>query len=148
MSIPEPSLSDAQDDIREIEALLTRLSDSVCLGDVDAIASVFCDDAVSIFTGTTGRVRGVADIADVWRKHINAWSDVHLARDDTLVRIHGDTAWATFTWTGSGSAEGAIYEMKGERWSVVLLWEDGAWRFAQTHSSLPFTDWALLKADA
>tara|TARA_B100000700_G_C14724271_1_gene705237 strand:- start:220 stop:660 length:441 start_codon:yes stop_codon:yes gene_type:complete len=137
--------AEAQDDIRAIDGLLTAFGDAVVAGKVSRIRSMLCQDTVSIFTGTTGRVRGAEEIASVWAEHVAAWSDVSLERSDTLVRIHGDTAWATFTWTGSGRADGEQYVVNGERWSVVLLWEEGEWRFAQTHSSFPFTDWASLK---
>lgn len=147
MSIADEDLTKAQDDIRSIEGLLTRFGEAVAAGDLETIRAAYCREAISVFTGSTGRVEGVSDILDVWERHLGAWFDVAIDRTDTHVRIHGDTAWATFTWSGSGSAEGDRYEVCGERWSVVLLWEDGAWRFAQTHSSLPFVDWQTLTVD-
>lgn len=138
-------VDDARDDIREIESLLSRFGEAVSAADVDVIRSCYAEAAVSVFTGTTGRIRGRDAITEVWQKHVGDWADVRLERTDTVVRIHGDTAWATFTWSGAGSADGARYRVDGERWSVVLLWEDGGWRLAQTHSSLPFADWQSLK---
>ena len=147
MSTVDEAYAGAHDDVRDIEALLSRFTDAVRDADIGAIRSVWCEDAVSVFTGSAGRVRGAADITEVWARHVGSWSDVLLERSDTLVRIHGDTAWAAFVWTGSGVADGDRYEVAGERWTVVLLWEEGAWRFAQTHSSLPVTDWKTLKAE-
>lgn len=115
--------------------------------DIDTIADAYCESAVCVFTGTTGCVRGHDAVIDVWRHHVGDWTDVTVERTDTHVRIHGDTAWATFTWAGSGVADGRRYVVDGERWSAVLLWERGGWRFAQTHSSLPFTEWASLAVD-
>jgi len=135
----------AHEDIAEIEDLLARFGEAVSRGDVDTIRQSYCEDAVCVFTGKTGRVRGTDEITDVWRRHVAAWTDVKLTRSDTAVRIHGDTAWATFLWSGAGTADGKRYAVPEERWSAVLLWEDGAWRFAQTHSSLPYTDWDRLE---
>lgn len=145
MSIVNEELTEARDDIRAIEGLLSRFGAAVAGGDIETIRATYCRDAISVFTGSSGRVRGVSDIVDVWSRHIDAWGDVTIDRTDTLVRIHGDTAWATFTWSGSGSVDGDRFELCGERWSVVLLWEDGAWRFALTHSSLPFSDWQTFR---
>ena len=116
--------------------------------DLETIRTSYCEDATCVFTGTTGRVRGLPEIARVWERHLSDWEDVTVSRSDTLVRIHGDTAWATFTWAGEGSADGVRYRVEGERWSTVMLWDEGAWRFAQTHSSLPFSDWHALRADS
>ena len=148
MSIESEELTEAQDDIRAIEGLLSQFGAAVAAGDIEAIRAAYCPEAISVFTGSAGRVRGVSDIVEVWSRHIDAWGDVTIDRTDTLVRIHGDTAWATFTWSGSGSADGNRYEVGGERWSVVLLWEGGSWRFAQTHSSLPFSDWQSLRVES
>ena len=146
MSAGSDELTEAQEDVRQIDALLSRFESAVIQGDLDALREVYSPDAVSIFTGKDGRARGAADILDLWSRHLDTWTDVSIERCDTLVRIHADTAWATFTWNGSGVADGSRYEVKGERWSVVVLCEDGNWRFAQTHASLPFSDWASLKA--
>jgi len=135
----------AQEDIREIDALLDRFQAAVVEGQAEALQEVFSPDAVCIFTGSSGVVRGLSEIVETWSRHMAAWADVTVDRSGTQVRIHSDTAWATFTWDGSGVADGVRYKVVGERWSVVLVWESGGWRFAQTHSSLPFSDWQSLR---
>ena len=137
----------AQEDIREIDALLDRFQAAVVGGQTEALEEVFSPNAVCIFTGSSGVIRGVSEIVETWSRHMKAWTSVTVDRSGTLVRIHSDTAWATFTWDGSGTADGVRYKVVGERWSVVLVWESGGWRFAQTHSSLPFSDWQSLRQD-
>ncbi len=144
MPIDGERVTEAQDDIQAIDALLTRFEAAVVQADIETIRSSFCEDAVSVFTGSSGPVRGVDGIVALWAEHLSPWSDVVVDRTDTFVRIHADTAWATFIWNGAGSTKSGRYVLVGERWSVVLLWEDG-WRFAQTHSSLPFQDWERLR---
>lgn len=141
-------MDEEQDDIQAIDSLLSRLGKAVEQADLDLIRSSYYEDATCLFTGPTGRVRGLAKILRVWERHLTEWSDVTVTRFDTVVRIHGDTAWATFKWTGEGSAKGERYRVDGERWSVVMLWDGVAWRFTQTHSSLPFSDWRALKVDS
>ena len=141
MSLSGDELTQAHDDIREVDDLLTRFGSAVASGDFEGIRSCFSHDATCVFTGTTGRVRGQDEIVEVWSRHVKDWANVIVERSDTSVRIHGDTAWATFTWRGEGSAEGRRYVVEDERWTVVMLWDADAWRFVQTHSSMPFTDW-------
>jgi uncharacterized protein (TIGR02246 family) len=147
MSTTGNEIDSAQEDIREIDALLDRFQAAVVEGQTEALEEIFSPDAVCIFTGSSGVVRGVSEIAETWSRHMTGWTGVTVVRSRTLVRIHSDTAWATFTWDGSGTADGVRYKVVGERWSVVLVWESGGWRFAQTHSSLPFSDWQSLRQD-
>ncbi len=132
-------------DVVEIESLLTTLTNAVQNGDGDALTGLLSFDPVAIFTGSVGRVAGLEPVRDVWLRHLAAWEDVELERRDTLVRIHGDVAWATFLWDGAGVQNDKTYRVTGERWSIVVVWEDGRWRIAQTHASLPFSDWASLR---
>lgn len=136
---------EAHDDIREIEALLVRFEEALSRSDVEGIRAVYSEDAVCVFTGSAGCVRGLPGVLETWRKHLGDWEDVSVIRSDTRVRIHADTAWTTFTLSGSGISDGRRFDVSGERWSAVLMWEEGAWRFAQTHSSLPFEDWSALE---
>ena len=124
--------------------LLNRFQSAVVKADLDGLREVFSSEPVCVFTGKDGRVRGAKDVLDTWCRHLHSWTEVSVERRDTLVRICSDTAWATFAWDGSGVADGSRYEVRGERWSVVTVWEEGSWRFAQTHSSLPFSDWSDL----
>lgn len=78
---------------------------------------------------------------NTWQRHMSRWTDVSIVRRNTRVRIHGDVAWAHFLWDGEGLVGNAHYRLIGERWTVVILWEEGAWRLAQLHSSMSYSDW-------
>ncbi|MBK34408.1 MAG: hypothetical protein CME26_02620 [Gemmatimonadetes bacterium] len=134
-------------DVVEIETLLDSFTDAVRSGDNQRLMSLHAVDAVAIFTGSTGRVAEVTSISAVWADHLASWKDVTLNRRDTLVRIHGDVAWASFFWDGAGVQKGKSYRVTGERWSLVVIWEEGRWRIAQTHASLPFVDWEKLQEE-
>ena len=107
-------------DVVEIDSLLTSLTDAVRTGDGEALTSLLSDDPVAIFTGSTGRVVGSESVRDVWLRHLTSWNDVELKRRETVVRIHGDVAWATFLWDGVGGQDGETYRVNGERWSNRL----------------------------
>lgn len=128
----------------EIEDLLLWWAQAVAQGDIDVLEDLLSDNVVSIFTGSSHQAAGKDAVVEVWRRHLTLWDDVDISRRETLVRIHGDVAWATFLWDGAGSRNGARYRVFGERWSVVTVWEQGRWKIAQMHSSLPFTAWGDL----
>ena len=134
-------------DVVEIYSLLSSLTRAVRTGDGKALSSLLSFDPVAIFTGSAGRVVGSEAVQEVWLGHLASWGDVELERRDTLVRIHGDVAWATFFWDGSGVMDGESYRVTGERWSIVAVLEERRWRIAQTHASLPYTTWATLREE-
>lgn len=135
------------EDIRAIEALLEALQAAVCRNDPEALAALLSRDAVAFFSGTPGPVRGRDAVLEVWRRHMARWSAVRIVRRETVVRIHGDTAWGHFLWDGEGTAAGSRYRLEGERWTVVLLWEEGGWRLVQAHTSMPYRDWESLRVE-
>lgn len=127
--------------VREIEALFQALEDAVVRADPDALEHLFSDDICAVFSGTDGPIRGREAVMATWQRHLGQWSDVRIARRQTVVRIHGDVAWGHFVWDGEGRAAGGRYRLEGERWTVVVLREGGRWRVVQTHTSMPYGNW-------
>jgi ketosteroid isomerase-like protein len=134
--------------IQKIEHLLETLERGVEQRDSTQLAEIYCENAVALFTGLGAPVRGRIEILDTWSRHLSRWSRVELIRRDTVVRIRGEVAWGTFLWDGNGCVGQQGYRVEGERWSVVCVRENGIWLFAQTHTSLPYSDWESHRTDA
>ena len=132
-------------DIQAIENLLNRFEISIAAGIASNLSDLFCEQATALFTGSSNLIRGRAAIVSTWQRHMDKWMDIKIDRHDTLVRIHGDVAWATFYWNGEGTANQSRYRIENERWSAVILWEEGDWRFTQMHTSLPYKNWEAHK---
>lgn len=133
--------TDINDDIQAIEYLLECFDSAITKGDTSQLPDLFCEQATAFFTGSNDLIRGREAIVQTWQRHMQQWQNVTLTRHSTLVRIHGDVAWAHFYWDGEGTAKNGRYRITNERWTTVILWEDGDWRFAQTHTSLPYQNW-------
>jgi uncharacterized protein (TIGR02246 family) len=138
---------DSGEDIRAIDALLQALQEAVAQADPDALAALFGKEVSAIFSGTPEAVRGREAVVATWKGHLAQWSEVRITRRNTLVRIHGDVAWGSFLWDGEGCASGKRYRLEGERWTVVMVWEDVGWRLAQMHTSMPYRDWESHRVD-
>lgn len=132
-------------DIQAIETLLSRFEKSIATSTAAQLRDLFCAKATALFTGSSDIVKGREAIVNMWQRHMSKWTDVKIDRHDTFVRIHGDVAWATFYWNGEGTANQNRYHIENERWTVVILWEEGNWRFAQMHTSLPYHNWETHK---
>ncbi len=139
--------ANVSDDVRAIEALLCRFERAVAGGDPELLRSSLSEDVTAVFTGPRGPVRGIVGVAEIWTRHLGRWREVTLRREQAYVRIHGDVAWASFVWYGQGRDGADLYRVEGERWTMVMIWEEGSWRIAQMHSSLPFENWTSLRAD-
>ena len=134
-----------EENIQAIDALLEAFEGAVSNGNAGALAPLFCEQATAFFSGSVEPVRGRFDLVATWERHLGRWSSVRIRRRETLVRIHGDVAWAQFYWDGQGTSGQDRYCITDERWSVVMLWEEGDWRLAQMHTSLPYQNWESLK---
>jgi ketosteroid isomerase-like protein len=132
-------------DVQAIENLLYIFEEAVAGGDASRLPGLFCEQATAFFTGSSDLFQGRDEIVKTWQNHMAKWSDVIIRRHKTLVRIHGDVAWAQFYWDGQGTSGQDRYCITDERWSVVMLWEEGDWRLAQMHTSLPYQNWESLK---
>ncbi len=132
-------------DIEAIENLLNLFEEAIAKCNALLLPDLFCEQATAFFTGSSELIRGREAIVKKWQHHMSKWTEVHIHRHNTLVRIHGDVAWANFYWNGEGTAHQSRYQITNERWTTVILWEDGDWRFAQMHTSLPYTNWEAHK---
>lgn len=134
-----------QTDIQAIEALFEHFEKAIVQNDATMLPRLLCEHATALFTGSSDLVRGREAIVEMWQHHMQKWTDVIIQRHNTLVRIHGDVAWASFYWDGEGTANHHRYRIINERWSVVILWEEGSWKFVHMHTSLPYQNWEAHK---
>ncbi len=125
----------------EIENLLASLENAVIRRDPQALEDVLAADVCAFFSGAYASVRGREAVLATWIRHFERWSDVRIARRNTVVGSQGNVAWGHFLWDGEGRMGAQNYRLEGERWTVVLQFENGCWRFVQMHSSMPYRDW-------
>jgi uncharacterized protein (TIGR02246 family) len=140
-----PQDANIDHDIQAIENLLNHFEQAIVQGDALKLPDLLCEQSTALFTVSSDLIRGRDAIVKMWQHHMHKWTDVVINRHTTLVRIHGDVAWANFYWDGEGTAHQNRYRITNERWSVVLLWEEGDWRLAQMHTSLPYQNWEAHK---
>ncbi len=125
----------------EVEGLLDSLENAVVDRDSDALEEILAEDICAFFSGGDAPVRGREAVLATWIRHFERWSDVRIVRRTTGVETRGNVAWGRFLWDGEGRVGAQRYRLEGERWTVVLRFESGCWRFVQMHSSMPYRDW-------
>lgn len=124
-----------------VEDVLDALEHAVIDGDSDALGMILAEDVCAFFSGGDTPVRGRQAVLATWIRHFRRWSDVRVLRRETVIESRGNVAWGHFLWDGEGRMGAQRYRLEGERWTVVLRFEDGCWRFVQTHSSMAYGNW-------
>ena len=130
-----------------VEGLLDSLQNAVIERDSDALEEVLAEDICAFFSGGDAPVRGREAVLATWIRHFERWSDVRIERRKTVVGTRGNVAWGHFLWDGEGRVGAQRYRLEGERWTVVLRFENGCWRFVQMHSSMPYREWEAHRTD-
>ena len=124
-----------------IEDLLASLENAVIERDSEALEEVLAEGVGAFFSGGDAPVRGRKTVLATCIRHFERWSDVRIVRRTTGVETRGNVAWVHFLWDGEGRMGAQRYRLEGERWTAVLQFENGRWRFVQMHSSMPYRDW-------
>ena len=130
-----------------VEGLLDSLQNAVIERDSDALEAVLAEDICAFFSGGDAPVRGREAVLATWIRHFERWSHVRIVRRNTVVGTQGNVAWGHFLWDGEGRVGAQRYRLEGERWTVVLRFENGCWRFVQMHSSMPYREWEAHRTD-
>lgn len=130
-----------------VEDVLNALENAVIDGDSDALGMILAEDVCAFFSGGDTPVRGRQAVLATWIRHFRRWSDVRVLRRETVIESRGNVAWGHFLWDGEGRMGAQRYRLEGERWTVVLRFEDGCWRFVQMHSSMAYGNWEAHRVD-
>lgn len=130
-----------------VEDVLNALEHAVIDGDSDALGMMLAEDVCAFFSGGDTPVRGRQAVLATWIRHFRRWSDVRVLRRETVIESRGNVAWGHFLWDGEGRMGAQRYRLEGERWTVVLRFEDGCWRFVQMHSSMAYRNWEAHRVD-
>ena len=130
-----------------VEDVLDALENAVIDGDSDALGMILAEDVCAFFSGGDTPVRGRQAVLATWIRHFRRWSDVRVLRRETVIESRGNVAWGHFLWDGEGRMGAQRYRLEGERWTVVLRFEDGCWRFVQMHSSMAYRNWEAHRVD-
>jgi ketosteroid isomerase-like protein len=124
---PNPMLSLPQE--QQIDYMISELLGAWQVGDIEKLHSHYADD-VSIVNGSWAPpiVGWTAYLASYQSQRART-QQVRLDRLNTLVRVDGNFAWASYQWDFSGVVDGSpitaagqttlILEKRGDKWIVV-----------------------------
>src|SRR5215470_18545058 len=130
---PAPSL--ATSDEEQINTLISEMLGAWQVGDVDRLHKIYADDVTVVNGAWAPPVTGWANFLPEYQKQRARMRQVRMDRENTLVRVNGNFAWACYQWDFSGVVDGQQMDARGQA-SLILEKRAGRWVIVHNHTSL------------
>ena len=116
-------------DEQAIDYMISTMLGAWQLNDVDRMHNCYADDATFVSGTWAPPVLGWANYVPLYRAQRNRTQQVRMDRTNTVIRVDGVVAWASYQWDFSGTVDGQpmtslgqttlIMEKRGDRWLIV-----------------------------
>jgi len=130
---PNPMLSLSQE--QQIDYMISELLGAWQVGDIEKLHSHYAEE-VSVVNGSWAPpVVGWTNYLASYQLQRARTQQVRLDRLNTLVRVNGDFAWASYQWDFSGVVDGTPTTAEGQT-TLVLEKRGDKWVVVHNHTSL------------
>ncbi len=122
-------------DEQQIDLLISEMLGAWQLGDIERLHQAYADD-VSVVSGAwEPPVVGWSNYLANYQKQHARVQQVRMDRQNTYVRVTGNSAWACYQWDFSGVVDGQQNAARGQT-TLVLERRNGRWIIVHNHTSL------------
>lgn len=126
---------DFMNDQQQIDYTISEVLGAWQIGDVERMHKDYMDD-VSVVNGTWAPpIIGWANYAAQYKKERDLMQQVRMDRENTYIRVHGDTAWACYQWDFSALVNGEPRAARGQT-TLIFVKMDNRWKIAHDHTSI------------
>jgi ketosteroid isomerase-like protein len=105
------------------------------IGDVDSLHKYYADDVVVVSGASEPPVIGWDNYVKAYQAQRARVTGGRMDRTNTLVKVNGDSAWATYQFYYVATVEGNIMEFRGHT-TLILNKRGNRWVIALNHSSI------------
>ena len=116
-------------DEQQIDYMISTMLGAWQLNDVDKMHQCYADDASFVSGIWAPPVLGWANYVPLYKQQRARTQQVRLDRTNTLIKVDGVVAWASYQWDFSGTVDGQpmfaqgqttlVMEKRGDRWLIV-----------------------------
>jgi ketosteroid isomerase-like protein len=116
-------------DEQQIDYMISTMLGAWQLNDVDKMHLCYADDATFVSGIWAPPVLGWANYVPLYKQQRARTQQVRLDRTNTLIKVDGVVAWASYQWDFSGTVDGQpmfaqgqttlVMEKRGDRWVIV-----------------------------
>ena len=105
------------------------------IGDVESLHKYYAEDVVTVSGGWESPVVGWDNFLKAYQEQRAQISGARMDRLNTLIKVNGNSAWATYQFVYSAQAQGKVAQFRGHT-TLVLMKQADKWLITLNHSSL------------
>lgn len=128
---PTIPLSDEQ----QIDYLISTNLGAWQVGDVDKLHGTYADDVTIVQAPNLPPVVGWNNYLPLYQQQHARMQQVRMDRANTVVKVNGNCAWATFQWDFSATMDGVPAASQGHM-TLVMEKRNGKWLITLNHTSV------------
>lgn len=123
-------------DEQQIDYVISEMLGAWQVGDIDKLHKDYADD-VSIVNGIWAPpVFGWANYLAAYQQQRARLQQVRMDRENTYIKLAGNTAWAYYQWDFSAVVDGQATETRGQT-TLILEKRTDHWVIVHNHTSIP-----------
>ena len=128
---PSISLSDEQ----QIDYLISTNLGAWQVGDIDKLHGTYGDDVTIVQGPYMAPVVGWNNYLPLYQQQHARMQQVRMDRTNTVIKVNGNCAWATFQWDFSAAVDGQPSASQGHM-TLVMDKRNGKWVITLNHTSV------------
>jgi len=128
---PSLTLSDEQ----QIDYLVSTNLGAWQVGDVDKLHDTYADDVTIVQGPYMAPVVGWSNYLPLYQQQHARMQQVRMDRTNTVIKVNGTCAWATFQWDFSATVDGQPSASQGHM-TLVMDKRNGKWLITLNHTSV------------
>lgn len=105
------------------------------IGDTESLHKYYSNDAVTVSGAWEPPIFGWVDFLKAYQAQRAQVSGSHLDRSNTLIKVSGDVAWATYQFVYVAQAEGKMIQYRGHT-TLFLVKQGDRWLITLNHTSI------------
>lgn len=122
-------------DEQQIDLLISEMLGAWQLGDIERLHQAYADDVSMVSGAWEPPVVGWSNYLANYQKQHARVQQVRMDRQNTYVRVTGNSAWACYQWDFSGVVDGQQNAARGQT-TLVLERRNARWIIVHNHTSL------------
>src|SRR5579863_527810 len=105
------------------------------IGDVESLHKYYAEDVVLVSGAWEPPIIGWDNFLKAYRAQRSQVSGARMDRSNTLIKVNGNSAWATYQFVYVAQTEGKVAEFRGHT-TLFLMKQANRWVIALNHSSV------------
>ena len=121
---------------KAVEAIVDAYIKTINDGDLELVGKIWSHDERASFIGPQGRFSGYEEVRDkLVMSFKNGFSKRNLRKDELIIVIEGNSAWAEFTWTFDSVGKDGTERTSRGRETQIFRKEKDDWKLMHIHYS-------------